>query len=239
MSESRSLTQGIVLGAALMFLLDPRQGGARRALVRDKSRRAVREIEQAAEVGVRDLSHRAEGVAARLRPHGDRNVAPEVLVERVRSALGKHCSHPHAIAVRSEGDGRIGLEGPILESDVEELLAAVEDVPGVSSVDPHFDIRESPGNVPGLQGPSHRPQRATRLTPTAKLLAGVVAAGVAASSLIRAKPLGLLVGGASVLALARSMNRHGAASALMMRGRPRVRAAVETSEPPRIPAPAT
>jgi hypothetical protein len=216
MSGSRSLTHGIVLGAGLMFLLDPRRGGARRTLVLDKSRRIVREIEDAAGVGARDLAHRAEGVAAHVRHLAgadgdvDMGVDDDVLAERVRATLGKHCSHPHAVRVRAEGSGRIELSGPILGSDVGELIAAVRDVPGVTALVDHLEVHATPEGAPRLEGPPHRHRARPRLSPALKLVVGAVAAGVAATSLVTGNPVGLVIGGAGVLSIARSLNRHGA-----------------------------
>ncbi len=62
MSEAKAFGYGIAIGAGAMFLLDPRGGRARRALIRDKSVRVAHEVEEAAEIGARDLEHRFEGL---------------------------------------------------------------------------------------------------------------------------------------------------------------------------------
>src|SRR5688572_6190803 len=125
MDYARGITHGLALGVGLMFLLDPRQGGARRAYVRDKSVRAAHEVERAAEVGTRDLAHRIEGAIARVFASGRNHVEPDVLVARVRARLGHVCSHPHAIEVASKGDGYVELKGPILADEVSRVLDAV------------------------------------------------------------------------------------------------------------------
>lgn len=206
MREETSFFYGFAVGAAVMFLLDPRQGGARRAFIRDKSVRARHELEHAADIGIRDLSHRAVGLIARTRS-GDAGqpVAPDVLVERVRAVLGHHCSHPHAIDVKVLGEGVIELKGPVLRSDVDDVLEAVSRVRGVRVVDNDLEVHETP-DLDVLKGESHKRPRTHRTTPATKLVLGLVAASTAIASVAKGDPLGLLLGGGGVFALARSVN---------------------------------
>jgi hypothetical protein len=115
----------------------------------------------------------------------------------------------NAVRVRAEGSGRIELSGPILGSDVGDLIGAVHDVQGVTAVVDHLEVHATPEGVPRLQGPPHRHRRPSRVSPALKLAVGAVAAGVAATSLVTGNPLGLVIGGAGVLTIARSLNRHG------------------------------
>jgi hypothetical protein len=205
MKEAQSLMAGVAIGAGMMFLLDPRQSGARLARIRDKSVRAVHELEHASSIGARDLEHRAEGFMARLRG-GDRHVADgHVLEERVRAVLGRHCSHPSAITVIAKGDGLVELKGPVLEGDVEDLLHAVRRVPGVRLIDDDLDVHASPGDVPGLQGAPVPRGRRVRMTPAEKLLAGIGLGGIAVTALVAGHPVGFIAGSAGVLAIARSI----------------------------------
>src|SRR5918911_600838 len=91
---------GLGLGAGLMYFLDPSRGRRRRALVKDKLAHSVNVSADAVGVTQRDLSHRASGAMARVR--GTLRAKPVddvVLLERVRSILGRVASHPHAIDV--------------------------------------------------------------------------------------------------------------------------------------------
>jgi hypothetical protein len=207
-SEARLLTYGIALGAGLMFVLDPRQGGARRALVRDKSLRALHDVEDAAAVGSRDLAHRLEGVVARVRrPRRREDVTDDVLVSRVRSKLGHVCSHPHAIQVNPKGNGMIELKGPILSKEAARVVSAISRVRGVRTIDDDLERHDHP-DVPALQGgPVARPAATRFWSPALRLALGAGAATVGVASLIGGNPLGLVIGGASVLALARSSTR--------------------------------
>lgn len=206
MSEETSFFYGFALGAATMFLLDPRQGGARRAFIRDKSVRMKHELGHAADIGLRDLSHRTAGLIAQTRGDGGRrDVSPDVLVQRVRAVLGHHCSHPHAIEVKVVGEGMVELKGPILRSDVEDVLDAVSRVRGVRTIDDDLEVHDTP-DVTALQGESHRRRRAHRTTPATKLMFGLVAASTAMASIAKGDPVGLLLGGSGMFALAKSVN---------------------------------
>ncbi|MDB4936824.1 MAG: hypothetical protein JWP87_3796 [Labilithrix sp.] len=242
-SEARLLTYGIALGAGLMYVLDPRQGGARRALIRDKSLRALHEVEDAAAVGSRDMAHRLEGAVARARGIAGKreDVVPgDVLVARVRAKLGHVCSHPHAIAVNAKGNGCIELKGPVLAKEAGEVLSAISRVPGVRLLDDDLERYAHPGDVPALQGPpARRPPLARLWTPATKLVLGASAAAMALASLVRGNPIGFVAAGGSVLALARSGTRgHGGHRMLREQaGTERVQGETQTSQPaPAAPA---
>lgn len=207
MYDARGLTYGLAIGAGLMFIFDPRQGGARRAVIRQKAHRAAHDVEAAVAIGARDLEHRAGGFFARLRgPAMD--VSDDVLVNRVRAKLGRACSHPQAIDVVAKGEGCIELKGPILRSELDEVLHVVGNVRGVAAIDDDLEVHDEPGDVASLQGPSARRMRVLR-TPATRLLVSLAAAAVGLRSLLRGHPVGLLAAGAVVVALARTTVRRG------------------------------
>ncbi len=205
MGEARGWTYGLAVGAGLMFVLDPRQGGGRRALIRDKSVRAVHEVEHAAKIGVKDFGHRAEGVVARLFGGTHAPVSDVTLVERVRARLGHVCSHPHAIEVRAKGNGEIELKGPVEADEADRMVAAISRVPGVHGIDD--DLQRAP-HLPGHPRPKVEPIQQL-WNPTTRLALGVASLGVAVSGLVRGNPLSFGLGAASVLALARNMVTRG------------------------------
>lgn len=211
MRYAHGLTHGVALGAGLMFLLDPRQGGARRALVRDKSVRVSHELEHAANVGARDLSHRLEGAVARLfAPRAGETVGDDVLVERVRARLGHVCSHPHTIEVIPRGEGTIELKGPVLANEKAQLVASLGRVRGVRAIDDNLEAHAGP-DIPALQCTNCRPMRrglARPWTPATRLIVGATAAAAALASLVRGHPIPFLLGGAATLAIARSMSQQ-------------------------------
>ncbi|MFP3940461.1 MAG: BON domain-containing protein [Thermoanaerobaculia bacterium] len=142
----------LAAGAGLMYLLDPESGRRRRALVRDKARRGTNETGRRLRARTTDVGNRARGVVLE-RVHRFRRERPDdgVLVQRVRSQLGHHTSHAHAIHVEV-GDGRAILSGPALAAEVEELVAAVGKVRGIEAVENRLEVHESAENVPALQG---------------------------------------------------------------------------------------
>jgi uncharacterized membrane protein len=140
------------LGAALMYFLDPREGRRRVALVRDRWTRMARKGRDTADAGWRDLSNRTQGLVARARGVLNRETPDDdVLVERVRSELGRWVSHPHAIEV-SAVDCWVTLAGDILEHELQPLLRAVQSVRGVRHVKNQLVPHADPAHVPALQG---------------------------------------------------------------------------------------
>ena len=142
-----------VLGAAAMYALDPDRGRRRRAIARDQVRRLVADVGEFAATAARDASHRTQGLRARaLRTFRHRQTPDDlVVIERVRSRLGRVASHPHAIQVGAR-DGRVTLSGAILAAEAPNVLRAARSVRGVRDVDDHLAIHESAESVPALQG---------------------------------------------------------------------------------------
>lgn len=156
MRTIQALILGFGLGAGAMFLLDPKAGRRRRAQGRAKAVRfghALEAIATRSNKAAQRRRDRAQGRAheARARQQPERPVSDEILVERVRAALGRRTSHPRAI-VASARNGRVTLSGPILAREVDWLLDTVESVRGVKSVENHLEVHDTPGNVPALQG---------------------------------------------------------------------------------------
>src|SRR5262249_32514684 len=126
MSKPIALLTGTGIGAALMYYFDPDRGTRRRSLARDQLRRATSRARRSADAAVKDVSNRTRGTFSELRSAiAPQFVPDEVLVERVRSKLGRCVSRPSAIEV-SAHEGRVALGGSILASELHNLLAAVE-----------------------------------------------------------------------------------------------------------------
>jgi uncharacterized membrane protein len=154
---------GVGLGAGLMYALDPDSGPRRRALLRDRTIHGMHVEEQTMEKGIRDLSHRLEGVLARLRHAFVPDLATDaVITERVRARLGRLVTHPSSIAVETV-DGRVRLSGPVIERERARLVRAVALVRGVRLVDDALEAHAESEHVPGLQGPGKPRPRHTVL----------------------------------------------------------------------------
>src|SRR3954471_24938590 len=113
MSGKGKFLGGFLLGLGVAYMLDPDRGARRRGLVRDKAAHAGHRLADGVGATAADLQNRAGGVAARLRSRLRREeVADEVLHERVRSAIGRVASHPHAITVIAL-EGTVTLQSPV------------------------------------------------------------------------------------------------------------------------------
>lgn len=173
----REFTRGLAVGGAAAYLLDRARGRRRRAALRDRATHFVHQVEKAAGKTARDARNRGFGVmataASRLRRDGADDV---VLPERVRAAIGRVVSHPSSIEVTAE-DGRVRLEGPVLEAEADRLLATVASVRGVREVVEQLEVHESADGVSGLQGGRPREPRfelrQQNWSPTARLLTGL------------------------------------------------------------------
>jgi uncharacterized membrane protein len=159
MNNALTFIGGLGVGAGLGYMLDPARGRRRRKLAADQLVSTAHDAAEAAEVTQRDVENRARGLRARVRSRlRSEEVSDPVLVERIRSKMGRVVSHPRAIHVTSEG-GVVTLSGPILRSDVRALLAAVRRVPGVKRIEDQLAVHDRAGDVPELQGVGHRPGR--------------------------------------------------------------------------------
>jgi len=176
---------GALIGAGVMYLLDPDGGRRRRAVLRDQLVSAGHKTSDAVGATSRDVTNRARGVVAELRGRLRReHVDDDKLRERVRARIGSVVGHAGALETHVS-DGRVTLRGPVLSEELERLLRRVRGVRGVEEVLSELEVHESPGTVPALQG-RPRPMRAgevfdllpTQWLPTSRLMgmAGAVLA---------------------------------------------------------------
>ncbi len=205
---------GGALGALAMYFLDPDAGRRRRARTRDGVRHAVKVANEAGKVTMRDTAQRAQGLIASTRQlFNNVEVSDEKLVERVRAALGRVVSHPHAIEAFADR-GHVDLTGPILAHEVRPLLRAVRHVPGVRGVSDHLAVYPEAGHVSSLQGGV--PRQGGRFeflqdhwSPAARLLAGGIGVGLLLKSTGARGLWGGMLGAAGAGLLARAVsNRH-------------------------------
>ncbi len=152
---------------------------------------------------MRDLSNRANGVIAELSTlfHDD-TPDDRVLVDRVRSKLGRVVSHPHAVQV-IVWQGRITLRGTILADEYERLLSVVAGVRGVKDVESRLDVHDRPNGISALQGGVPRPGEISEIfqetwSPATKLLVGAAGTVLALRLARRGGLTGLAVGALGV-----------------------------------------
>jgi uncharacterized membrane protein len=195
---------GGTLGALAMYFLDPGQGRRRRARAQDQVRHAAKVVNEAGKVTARDTAHRAQGVIANAKKlFQSDDVTDRTLVDRVRAALGRVVSHPHAVEVFVDR-GHVDISGPILSEEVRPLLRCVRHVPGVRGVSDHLTVYPDAEGISSLQG--GMPRNGSRFellqdnwSPAARLLTGALGAGMMLRSTrdkgLRGTLLGLAGGG--------------------------------------------
>ena len=171
---------GAGLGAGLMYMSDPISGRRRRALVRDQFVHWQHRFEAALGRGVRDLEHRTAGRLAELGSGLRRGaVSNELLVERVRSRVGRYVHHARELSVTADA-GCVTLHGKVAPFERDRVLAAVRKVPGVCEVRDVMKLAHEDETPP--------PERTLRerMTPAAQLVAGALGAAGAALLALRA-----------------------------------------------------
>ena len=198
-----SLAGGVGIGAGVMYFLDPQMGRRRRALMRDQFVSASGRINHGLDVVARDVQQRALGALcearARLNPEP---VDERVLVERVRSKLGRVVTHPAAIKVTANR-GRITIEGPILAAEVDRAILCVAAVPGVKQLDSRLDPQRQPDRRSGFQRDGRRPGPRPDIfqrnwSPTTRMLIALGGAAVFAYGLRLRAPWACVVGSAGL-----------------------------------------
>lgn len=184
-----SMIFGIGIGAGLMYLLDPVYGTRRRALIRDKAVRVAHTVEGAAETVARDSYNRFHGMTSVVSQSFHREpVDDDVLIARVRSAMGRQISHQRSIHVEAR-KGRVILSGPVLASEERGVLQVVRKVHGVKEVDSHLTVHHDTSGIPGLQGGEERRSSSEyakrNWSPLARFLAGTAGSAFAGIGLSR------------------------------------------------------
>jgi hypothetical protein len=140
-AEQLGLLKGIVmlgctgLGASVMYMLDPRLGRRRRALIRDKAQAYWRRTGKFLSQTARDARQRTYGLITETQTQIRGADVPEdaVLVARVRAQIGHVVSQAGTIDVTAH-QGRVTLSGSIATHEVEKLLSTVASVAGVTAV---------------------------------------------------------------------------------------------------------
>jgi uncharacterized membrane protein len=199
----------MLLGAGLMYFLDPVRGRRRRARVHEVVNHAERVKRELFAKASRDAQQRVHGLTERVKHRPSSDAPDTVIAQRIRARLGRAVSHPRALDVVVV-DGRAILGGPILESEAMTALVVAQRTRGVLDVIDRLERHMHPGRVSELQGEG-RPPRRPRGTWPPVLQAGATSAGallLAYGMLIRRGLVGaLLGGGGAALALRGTLNK--------------------------------
>jgi predicted transcriptional regulator len=127
---------GLAAGAGLMYLLDPARGRTRRYRLQERAVKTTRKMGHLLKATAKDLRNRRMGILAKTRSlFREETAVPDAKLEaRVRSALGRATSHPHAVDIAAQ-NGCIRFSGPILADEADRLEALIRKVPGVKDVE--------------------------------------------------------------------------------------------------------
>jgi uncharacterized membrane protein len=196
-------------GALTMYFLDPNRGKHRRAILRDAFVHSGYDVEKFVRRFGRDVEHRVEGTVAETQHLFEHEqVSEDVLEQRVRTAIGRAVSHPHAIEVNCTG-GSVFLGGWVLVDEVDELNSAVRSVRGVKDLSTFLNTSDHPEHISALQGGVRRPHLPAFLreswSPTARVLAGCAGAGLVLFGATHRKSIGKAIGVNGAILLARSI----------------------------------
>lgn len=182
MNTVRTAISGFAAGAVAMYFSDPDRGKRRRAVAQDRSVRMWHDFAGLLDKAERDAVNRARGAGSAIQAiFRNHRTHDQLLVERVRSKLGRLVSHPRAICVSAE-DGKILLEGDVLQSELRHLVRCVRAVPGVTNVEEQLRVHESAEHISSLQGGTRRESRSELMqqnwTPALRVLVGALGAGL-------------------------------------------------------------
>lgn len=173
---------GIAVGAGLAYFGDPYRGRRRRAHAQDKVHHLSSAAEKAIDRSFRDFTNRAHGFFAEALDAVIPNRVPdEVLLDRVRTRLGRLVSHPGALEVRVAG-GHVILRGDVLASEAQRLLSSLRRMSGVREVIEELKLHDAPGAVPSLQGKRVHAEECARSTgpwtPASRAVVGATGIGL-------------------------------------------------------------
>jgi len=166
------------------------------------------------DVTTRDVTNRTRGLISEIKSRiSSEQPDDSVLVDRVRSQLGRVVSHPGAINVTAQ-NGTVTLSGPVLADEAPHLLSCVKWTAGVQDINNNLDVHEEAQNHPALQGGRERTGGRFALlqenwSPTARLLAGTAGASLAVYGGVRRNALGAGLGAAGLLLMTRGITNTG------------------------------
>jgi hypothetical protein len=143
-------------------------------MLRDRFASGARRVRREVERGAQDLENRGQGIRVRTRQLMDRAMHREegsddqVLEARVRSALGRVISKPHAVSVSAE-EGTVTLRGEVYQDEITSVVRRVRSVPGVDQVVDQLDVLAE--NAPAYDPLESRGAQAKMWSPAWRLAA--------------------------------------------------------------------
>lgn len=147
-------TCGALIGATCAYLADPQRGKARRAYLLNRSKgvsnRLTNSAGQYAKIAANIVKGTFYEAKAKL---SNESVTDQKLVERVRSQIGRLVLRPKEIRITAS-NGIVCIKGPIIQSDMEDLVSGIRKVNGVKGIDNQLSVYSDASNMPELEGDS-------------------------------------------------------------------------------------
>jgi uncharacterized membrane protein len=134
---------GICSATAAAYFLDRENGRDRRERFARKAKHLAKAMVDETALGVRDSQHRLFGTAREAwLAFRHEHLDDRVLVERIRSRMGRIVSHPHKIHVASD-EGTVTLWGQLPPREAGTLIHTVTGMRGVKEIRDHIELREA------------------------------------------------------------------------------------------------
>jgi hypothetical protein len=154
LKDSGVMLLGASVGAGLMYLLDPRGGAHRRALIRDKFVSMSKQTAWEADRRRRDMMNRVRGEFEEFRRRGQQ-VDDDTLIDRARAQIGHVVAHPGSLEITAS-HGCVFVRGPVLRGERSRIEQRLRKTRGVQSCELSGIVEhDSAENVPGLHSVSH------------------------------------------------------------------------------------
>lgn len=130
----------LVVGAGLMYLLDPHRGRGRRAKITDNASRLFRHTGNTFRTVGRDIARQTRKIVGANQPGGDSyrmedSVSADVLLHRIRDELrDSGVANAANVQLMTDNSGVVTVHGNLPASDVDPTLNVIRRVSGVSEV---------------------------------------------------------------------------------------------------------
>ncbi len=200
---------GAALGAGLIYFADPTSGKRRRALARNTAAHGARVFGRVVDIASRDTAHRLKGIAEETKALFNNEIVPdEILEDRIRTEVGRVSSHPNVQVTVKEG--RVTLQGPVVDSERRAVLKAVKSVKGVCGIVNRMEPYQIPG---GTTTQARRTRQLdifqTHWSPATRILVGAIGASLAAAGATTGTRRGAIPRAVGLALVARAVTNMG------------------------------
>jgi osmotically-inducible protein OsmY len=135
MNALMKVATAFAAGAAAMYLLDPETGRRRRALVRERSGGAARDLQDSVRSAGRDAANRMRGRVAETKSHlAGEPVDDDTLHDHIQAKIGHLMDRPSTVDV-DVVDGHVVLSGEAPDDEAAARSRYVAGMQGVSDVE--------------------------------------------------------------------------------------------------------